>query len=179
VKFGPQSNKISTISSNKIPLLYSLDSIHSAAFISNSTLFPHEIGIAATFNTTIVYIGFSKFSLRNLSSFCCLDFFSRCRSKSWSSMVSNLGRLWWRSLFIGWDGICNGSWFLRIKSQRNWSISCFYNFKTLSWIWKSKLRKSPNSRYNSRIPFKRISFTSLSKIDRIECGDRSGQLRNN
>jgi beta-glucosidase len=57
VKFGPQSNKISTISPNEIPLLYGLDSIRSAAFVSNSTLFPHEIRIAATFNTTIVYIG--------------------------------------------------------------------------------------------------------------------------
>jgi beta-glucosidase len=33
-----------------ISLLYGLDSIHGATFISNSTLFPHEMGIAATFN---------------------------------------------------------------------------------------------------------------------------------
>jgi beta-glucosidase len=50
-------NNFSRLTPSKIPLLYGLDSIHGATFVSNSTLFPQEIGIAATFNTTIAYVG--------------------------------------------------------------------------------------------------------------------------
>jgi beta-glucosidase len=50
-------NEYAKLTPSKIPLLYGLDSIHGATFVSNSTLFPQEIGIAATFNTTIAYAG--------------------------------------------------------------------------------------------------------------------------
>jgi len=37
-----------------IPILYGLDSIHGANYVQNSVLFPHAIGLAATFNTSLV-----------------------------------------------------------------------------------------------------------------------------
>lgn len=38
----------------KIPVLYGIDSIHGANYVRNSVLFPQAIGLAATFNTTLV-----------------------------------------------------------------------------------------------------------------------------
>ena len=38
----------------KIPVLYGIDSIHGANFIQNAVLFPQAIGLASTFNTTLV-----------------------------------------------------------------------------------------------------------------------------
>ena len=35
---------------NKIPILYGIDAIHGATYTKNSTLFPHNIGLAATRN---------------------------------------------------------------------------------------------------------------------------------
>jgi beta-glucosidase len=37
----------------KVPIMFGLDSVHGGTFIENSTLFPHECGIAATFNLTV------------------------------------------------------------------------------------------------------------------------------
>lgn len=47
--------QLSTTLGNKIPLLYGLDSVHGANYIFNATLFPQQIGVAATFNTTVAY----------------------------------------------------------------------------------------------------------------------------
>lgn len=38
----------------EIPIIYGLDSIHGAGYVSDSTLFPHNIGLAATRNTELV-----------------------------------------------------------------------------------------------------------------------------
>ncbi len=38
---------------NKIPVLYGIDAIHGVTFTKNSTLFPHNIGLAATRNTEL------------------------------------------------------------------------------------------------------------------------------
>ena len=35
---------------HKIPVIYGVDAIHGATYIKNSTLFPQEIGLAATWN---------------------------------------------------------------------------------------------------------------------------------
>jgi beta-glucosidase len=37
-----------------IPILYGIDSIHGANYVQNSVLFPHAMGLAATFNTSLV-----------------------------------------------------------------------------------------------------------------------------
>ncbi len=42
---------------NKIPVLYGIDAIHGANYIANSTLFPHNIGIAASRNSEIAQRG--------------------------------------------------------------------------------------------------------------------------
>ncbi len=39
-------------SSHKIPVIYGVDAIHGATYIQNSTLFPQEIGLAATWDTS-------------------------------------------------------------------------------------------------------------------------------
>ncbi|KAM9953761.1 hypothetical protein ACTFIW_007128 [Dictyostelium discoideum] len=48
-------NTIQTIvmegSPNKIPMIYGLDSVHGANYVHKATLFPHNTGLAATFNT--------------------------------------------------------------------------------------------------------------------------------
>lgn len=42
---------------NSIPVLYGIDAIHGATFTKGSTLFPHNIGIAATRNPEIAKVG--------------------------------------------------------------------------------------------------------------------------
>ena len=37
----------------RIPIVYAIDSIHGAGYITNATLFPHQINVAATFNTAL------------------------------------------------------------------------------------------------------------------------------
>lgn len=39
----------------KIPIIYGIDSVHGGSFIHEAVLFPHSIGMAATFNTDLVY----------------------------------------------------------------------------------------------------------------------------
>ena len=39
---------------NKIPILYGIDAIHGATYTKNSTLFPHNIGLAATRNIELI-----------------------------------------------------------------------------------------------------------------------------
>ncbi|MBN2348906.1 MAG: glycoside hydrolase family 3 C-terminal domain-containing protein [Bacteroidales bacterium] len=39
----------------KIPVLYGIDAIHGANYTNNSTLFPHNIGLAATRNPELIY----------------------------------------------------------------------------------------------------------------------------
>ena len=39
---------------NKIPVLYGIDSIHGATYVKGATLFPHNIGMAATRNDALV-----------------------------------------------------------------------------------------------------------------------------
>jgi beta-glucosidase len=40
---------------NSIPVIYGVDAIHGASYVLNSTLFPHNIGLAATRNPEIVF----------------------------------------------------------------------------------------------------------------------------
>jgi beta-glucosidase len=47
--------ELSSTLGNKIPLLYGLDSVHGANYVYNATLFPQQIGVAATFNTTVAF----------------------------------------------------------------------------------------------------------------------------
>lgn len=42
---------------NKIPIIYGIDAIHGANYIQNSTLFPHNIGMAATRNKNLTKEG--------------------------------------------------------------------------------------------------------------------------
>jgi beta-glucosidase len=42
---------------SQIPLLYGLDSIHGATFVNDSTLFPQEQGMSATFNLALARLG--------------------------------------------------------------------------------------------------------------------------
>ncbi|KAF9938916.1 hypothetical protein BGZ67_010252 [Mortierella alpina] len=39
----------------KIPIIYGLDSVHGANYVDGATMFPQQIGLAATFNTTFAY----------------------------------------------------------------------------------------------------------------------------
>jgi beta-glucosidase len=41
----------------KIPVLYGIDAIHGSSYTQGATLFPQQIGMAATFNTELVRIG--------------------------------------------------------------------------------------------------------------------------
>ena len=41
----------------KIPVIYGIDSIHGASYIQGSTLFPQEIGMAATWNPVLMEKG--------------------------------------------------------------------------------------------------------------------------
>jgi beta-glucosidase len=41
----------------KIPILYGIDAIHGASYTTGATLFPQQIGLAATFNTSLVKKG--------------------------------------------------------------------------------------------------------------------------
>lgn len=41
----------------KIPVLYGIDAIHGASYTTGATLFPQQIGLAATFNTELVKRG--------------------------------------------------------------------------------------------------------------------------
>ncbi|KAI7902882.1 glycoside hydrolase superfamily [Cokeromyces recurvatus] len=50
-----QEITLSVNSTFKIPIIYGLDNIHGAHYIANSTLFPHGINIAATFNPRLAY----------------------------------------------------------------------------------------------------------------------------
>lgn len=57
-------NAVQTIISNeanktrlKIPVLYGIDAIHGSSYTAGATLFPQQIGIAATFNTAITKKG--------------------------------------------------------------------------------------------------------------------------
>eukprot|EP00474_Spongospora_subterranea_P009964 CRZ10422.1 hypothetical protein [Spongospora subterranea] len=43
----------------KIPILYGLDGIHGANYVKSTTLFPHQIGLAATFNRNLVRKAFA------------------------------------------------------------------------------------------------------------------------
>ena len=43
--------KTSLKSSHQIPVIYGVDAIHGANYIKNSTLFPQEIGLAASWDT--------------------------------------------------------------------------------------------------------------------------------
>jgi len=59
-----QWNAVQTIISNesnktrlKIPVLYGIDAIHGSSYTAGATLFPQQIGIAATFNTAIAKKG--------------------------------------------------------------------------------------------------------------------------
>lgn len=42
-------------SRNKIPLLYGIDHVHGSSYLKNGTIFPHNINIAATFDTTFAF----------------------------------------------------------------------------------------------------------------------------
>jgi len=43
------------ISSTAIPMVYGLDSVHGADYVYGATLFPHNTGLAATFNPSLAY----------------------------------------------------------------------------------------------------------------------------
>ena len=44
---------IAVSSGSKLPIIFGIDSIHGATFVANATFFPHQIGLAATFNRDI------------------------------------------------------------------------------------------------------------------------------
>eukprot|EP00758_Cryptobia_borreli_P007527 Tbor_TRINITY_DN5308_c0_g1::TRINITY_DN5308_c0_g1_i1::g.4109::m.4109/K05349/bglX; beta-glucosidase len=48
--------EISSKFGSKIPILYGIDSVHGANYVYNATIFPHNIGIGATFNTDLAYV---------------------------------------------------------------------------------------------------------------------------
>ncbi len=51
---------IQTIASktpSKIPVIYGIDSIHGASYVFGATLFPQQLAIAATFNTSYAEVG--------------------------------------------------------------------------------------------------------------------------
>jgi beta-glucosidase len=55
-------SEIQTIAINhgpKIPILYGLDSVHGANFVSGATLFPQQIGMAASFNRELTQKAYS------------------------------------------------------------------------------------------------------------------------
>lgn len=39
----------------KVPIVYGIDSIHGANFVYESAIFPHQLALGATFNTSLVY----------------------------------------------------------------------------------------------------------------------------
>ena len=45
--------KEASTSNSKIPVIYGVDAIHGATYIKNSTLFPQEIGLAASWDTSL------------------------------------------------------------------------------------------------------------------------------
>ncbi|KAF9586501.1 hypothetical protein BGW38_003626 [Lunasporangiospora selenospora] len=47
--------KVAMSTDKRIPMIYGLDSVHGANYVDGAVLFPQEIGLAATFNTTIAY----------------------------------------------------------------------------------------------------------------------------
>ena len=47
--------ELSSTHGNKIPILYGLDSVHGANYVFNATLFPQQIGMAATFDRDLVH----------------------------------------------------------------------------------------------------------------------------
>lgn len=49
-----QIQNTSITKGNKIPMIYGLDSVHGANYIQGSTIFPHQIMAAATFNRSLV-----------------------------------------------------------------------------------------------------------------------------
>ena len=38
----------------KIPVIYAFDAVHGANYVSGSTLFPHQLGMAATWNDSLI-----------------------------------------------------------------------------------------------------------------------------
>lgn len=42
-------------SKNKIPIIYGVDHVHGSSYLSNGTIFPHNINIACSFDTTFAY----------------------------------------------------------------------------------------------------------------------------
>ncbi|KAG0252920.1 hypothetical protein BG011_006688 [Mortierella polycephala] len=47
--------KVAVSSGKRIPMIYGLDSVHGANYVDGAVLFPQQIGLAATFNTTAAY----------------------------------------------------------------------------------------------------------------------------
>lgn len=51
-------NRLQTFAQNtpsQVPILYGIDSIHGATFVDGATLFPHALGVAATFDPSIAF----------------------------------------------------------------------------------------------------------------------------
>ena len=46
--------ELSSTLGNKIPVLFGIDSVHGANYVYNATIFPQQIGMAASFNTQLV-----------------------------------------------------------------------------------------------------------------------------
>ncbi|KAG0086608.1 hypothetical protein BGZ93_006739 [Podila epicladia] len=47
--------RVALSNGRKIPIIYGLDSVHGANYVDGAVLFPQQIGLAATFNTSIAY----------------------------------------------------------------------------------------------------------------------------
>ncbi|KAF9288319.1 hypothetical protein BGZ68_000448 [Mortierella alpina] len=47
--------KVAGSTRKKIPIIYGLDSVHGANYVDGATMFPQQIGLAATFNRTLAY----------------------------------------------------------------------------------------------------------------------------
>ena len=55
-RFTDQLQRINMrYSKNKIPIIYGIDHVHGSSYLSNGTIFPHNINIGCSFDTTFAY----------------------------------------------------------------------------------------------------------------------------
>ncbi|KAG0372035.1 hypothetical protein BGX24_000836 [Mortierella sp. AD032] len=54
-RFAKIIQEVAMSTGKRIPMIYGLDSVHGANYVDGAVLFPQQIGLAATFNTTLAY----------------------------------------------------------------------------------------------------------------------------
>ena len=74
-------------------MIYGIDSIHGANYVRGATLFPQEIGMAATFNPELKARRGNNCD-RNTSRRDSVELFSGSRSRSQSTLATLLGNIW-------------------------------------------------------------------------------------